>query len=156
MALLFVTQGVWADWVGWYVSAVRSAATDLPLCVGFNTWEDLLPSLYAPTALTFDCHHAYADTPFGYSNATVIEWVPTVLDRLFSGSVALDTPRPLMLGEMGSSNGEFIAGPAVGGAVLDIHSAASFDILPQLLCLAHGHSGALRWQVRYLEFIDRA
>lgn len=140
--------------MGWYVAAVGAAAPSTPLCVGFNTWEDLLPVLYAaPSAggappLAFDCHHAYADTPFGYSNATVISWVPTVLDRLYAGSVALGTPRPIMLGETGSSNGEFVAGPAAGGALLDVHSAAAFDALPALLSLAHGHAGTLRWQVR--------
>ena len=130
------------------MAVVRTAAPDTPLCVGFNTWEDLLPPLYAPDALAFDCHHAYADTQWGYSNSSVVSWVPTVLDRLYAGSVALGTPRPIMLGEMGSSNGEYIAGAAAGGSVLDVYSAAAFDVLPQLLSLAHGHSGALRWQVR--------
>lgn len=141
-------QGVWTAWVAWYAEIVHTVAPDTPLCVGFNTWEDLLSPLYNPGALDFDCHHAYADTPTGYSNSTVISWVPTVLDRLLAGSVALGTPRPIMLGETGSSNGEFIRGRATGGPLLDVYSAAAFDALPQLLSLAHGHSGALRWQVR--------
>ena len=140
---------MWAEWVSWYAVALSNAAPDTPLCVGFNTWEDLLPTHYIPGALNFDCHHAYADTSFGYANSTVVSWVPTVLDRLYAGSISLNTPRPIMLGETGCSNGEYIDGFLDRGNVLDVHSAAAFDVLPQLLSLAHGHSGSLRWQVLF-------
>jgi hypothetical protein len=160
-------NAVWAEWVGWYSDVFAAAAPETLRCVGMNTWEELLPSLYGASGtlgatLTLTCHHAYADTSFGYRNATVIGWVASVLDRIASGMRAQAgqvAVRPIALGETGCSNGEFVSGASSAdiwgpptGPVLDRYAAAAVDAAAHFLSLAHGHSGVTRWQVEDTPF----
>ena len=134
-------DGMWGEWLALYTAPLAAAAPLTHVCVGSNHWEGLLDSVQRGT--TFWCSHAYADSGLGYANVTAAAWVPTVLDRLAAGARG---PRPVTLGETGSSNGEALQGNA-GARLLSVHAAAVFDALPHLLSLAHGHSGVLRWAV---------
>lgn len=134
-------DGMWGEWLALYTVPLAAAAPLTHVCVGTNHWVGLLDSVQRGT--TFWCSHAYADSGLGYANVTAAAWVPTVLDRLAAGAHG---PRPVTLGETGSSNGEALQGNA-GARLLSVHAAAVFDALPHLLSLAHGHGGVLRWAV---------
>ncbi len=143
---------MWAEWAAAYASAVAAEAPETPLCVGFNHWEALLPELLAPGGPAFFCSHAYADTGGGVANASLVAYVPTVLDRLAAGVAAAGAPpRPVLLGETGASNGAGAAGR--GSAPLTLAAAAIFDVAPHLLSLARGHGGAFRWAVTDVPFV---
>ena len=143
---------MWAEWARAYASAVAAAAPATPLCVGFNHWEALLPELLAPGGPAFFCSHAYADTGGGFANATLVAYVPTVMDRLAAGVAAAGAPpRPVLLGETGASNGAGAAGR--GTAPLSLAASAVFNIAPHLLSLARGHGGAFRWAVTDVPFV---
>ena len=152
-AFFAALSAVWGEWVSWYARAFAAAAPLTQLCVGFNTWPALLPALYG-RGLTFTCSHAYADSPLGYANATAVGWVPTLLDRLAAAAAANGAPRPILLGETGSSNGQRLA-PAAP-PLLDFCSAAVFDAMPLLLSLARGHAGSTRWAVADVPFVYAA
>ena len=130
-----------------YADAFAAAAPATPLCIGFNHWEALLPSVHTPGGVAFTCSHAYTDSGRGFADAQSAPFVPSLLDRLAANGRAPGARgRPVLLGETGSSNGAPATADAMGGR-LNADTAAIVDSLPHLFSLAHAHSGALRWAV---------
>ena len=159
---------MWGVWAGWYTAAFAAHAPATHVCAGFNHWEVLLPGLFSGSGgsggsggssppLGFACSHAYPDNWAGrLDNATLTSWVPSLLDRLAASARAAHAPHPVLLGETGNSNGLLLETSAPALGLLDAHASAALDVLPHLLSLAHGHSGALRWAVADVELVYAA
>ncbi|NCP30600.1 MAG: hypothetical protein GW867_11330 [Armatimonadetes bacterium] len=127
--VLDATSGLFADWIGWQVEAIRAVDPGHPITVGFNTVFDCLPGT---ASLDFVSHHAY-QPPTDYDN--VLRNL-TTLDRLRQ----VWPDRPITLGEFGYTNGL-----ALPDGYLDLHTSALGEFLHYLYAYAHGFDGCMKW-----------
>ncbi len=127
--MLDATDGIFADWIGWQVDAIRAVDKTHPISVGYNSSFALLP---ANRRLDFVSHHAYQ--------------APAHFDGVMKDLTTLDRLRmvwpykPISLGEFGYSNGIKVA-----GEYLDLHTTALGEFLHWLYAYAHDFEGCMKW-----------
>ncbi len=123
------SDGIFGDWIGWQVDAIRAVDKTHPISVGYNTSFALLP---ANRQLDFMAYHAY-QSPADFDG---VRKDLTTLDRL-----RLAWPdKPISLGEFGYTNGT-----KIGGAYLDLHTTALGEFLHWLYAYAHDFEGCTKW-----------
>jgi hypothetical protein len=127
--VLDATDGIFRDWIGWQVDAIRSVDPTHPISVGYNSVFDALPG---NAQLDFVSHHAY-QPPVDLEG---VRLNLTTLDRLR----AVWPDRPISLGEFGYTNGLKLA-----DGYLDLHTSALGEFLHYLYAYAHGFAGCMKW-----------
>ena len=145
-------DAIYATWMGWKISAIREVAGDDNhlITVGYNTLYGLLPS---NIQLDFVNHHAYPNAPggtFTFDNFTEASFVPSTLDRLAGHWWSqAKQPRPITLGEFGTSDGDFLT--AINSTV-PLQASAAADAVVWLTAWALDQDGANRWRLNDCPF----
>ncbi|HJN17168.1 MAG TPA: hypothetical protein QGH10_16805 [Armatimonadota bacterium] len=125
------TNGIYGEWIGLQVDAIREVDQRHFITVGYNTINECLP---ANEQLDYVTHHTYC---VPYSADDVIQNL-TVLDRIQS----IFPDRPICLGEFGYSNGD-----PLDDGYIDLHTSAVGEMLHYLYAYAGGFEGAHKWEL---------